>query len=703
MVEESGKQLKKSLNQWLASPEFSEINNYLRTVLSPSEVIRFLIRTDDTNVLKLPWEEWQFFVDYPKAEVGYGGTKFSKPQQVVTKKKPAKVRILAILGHSEGINLEADERLLRSLPGADEPVFLVQPKRKDINDSLWEQPWDIIFFAGHSITENDEGKIYLNDEESLTIDELWHALRKAVNNGLKLAIFNSCDGLGLAKRLDDINIPQMIVMRELVPDKVAQQFLKYFLSAFSGGKPFYLAAREAREQLHWLEEEFPCATWLPVIFQNVGEAALTWEELKGAKKPKSALQDLSWRRGLQMVLLTSLVVTSCVVGLRSQSVFKPLELKAFDHLMQQRKDQGSDPRILVVEITDADQRLPEQKGKKQGSSISDFALEKLLDKLESYQPRVIGLTLFRDPPDYAPELPELKERFQKSKVLYGICNVDELGDGERGFLPPPTLPEKRLGFTNGIGDDDNVIRRSILFMDTPATSVCPTSFSITLKLVEAYLEQESIPHPVIKLPKHSNDSLYIGNVLIPNLRYNPGIYGNSDDDNWGYKSIINYRSYRSVLEIADKVSLEDILRDKVISSKIKNKIILIGSNKSLPDNKHQTPYNQKIPGVILQAQMVSQLLSRVLDDRPLIVFWPPWLNFIWIAAWSFLGGILTWCLRSQFNLLVAVIISLASLYGACLYLLTQGFWIPLIPSVLTLFGTAAVVLSIINLKKSRSI
>ncbi|MGC1245484.1 MAG: CHASE2 domain-containing protein, partial [Spirulinaceae cyanobacterium] len=459
----------------------------------------------------------------------------------------------------------------------------------------------------------------------------------------------------------------------------------------------------AREQLHWLEEDFPCATWLPVIFQNIGENPLTWEELKGVNKSKVAKQVFSWRRGLQAVLLTSLIVTSCIVGLRSQSVFKPLELKAFDHLMQQRKDQGPDPRILVVGITDADQHLPEQQGKKPDSSISESALEELLTKLESYQPRAIGLMIFLDPPDYEPESPELKERFRKSQVLYGICNVDELGDGERGFLPPPTLPKKRLGFANGISDDDNVIRRSILFMDTPATSVCSASFSITLKLVEAYLEQESISHPVIKLPEHSNDSLYIGNTLIPNLRYNPGIYGNSDDDNWGYKSIINYRSYRSVLEVAETVTLEDILRDKVIPSKIRNKLILIGSNRSLPNNKYQTPYNQKMPGVILQAQMVSQLLSRVLNNQPLITFWPTWLDFIWISIWSSLGGILTLCLRSQFNLSVAVTISLASLYGACFYLLTQGFWVPLIPSVLALFVTAVVVLPIINLQKSRSI
>uniref|UniRef100_A0ACD5GMU6 CHAT domain-containing protein n=1 Tax=Desertifilum tharense IPPAS B-1220 TaxID=1781255 RepID=A0ACD5GMU6_9CYAN len=62
-------------------------------------------------------------------------------------------------------------------------------------------------------------------------------------------IFNSCDGLGLARQLNDLNIPQMIVMRELVPDRVAQAFMTHFLTRFSEGEPFYLAVREYQRTL----------------------------------------------------------------------------------------------------------------------------------------------------------------------------------------------------------------------------------------------------------------------------------------------------------------------------------------------------------------------------------------------------------------------------------------------------------------------
>ena len=82
---------------------------------------------------------------------------------------------------------------------------------------------------GHSETSEDKGILYINPTDSLTIEELKYALRAAIANGLQLAIFNSCDGLGLGRDLEPLNLPQIIVMREPVPDSIAQEFLKHFI------------------------------------------------------------------------------------------------------------------------------------------------------------------------------------------------------------------------------------------------------------------------------------------------------------------------------------------------------------------------------------------------------------------------------------------------------------------------------------------
>ena len=107
--------------------------------------------------------------------------------------------------------------------------------------------------------------------DALTIDELKNALRLGIENGLKLAIFNSCRGLRLAYQLSELQIPQVIVMREPVPDKIAQEFIKRFFQTFSEGNLLDIAMREAREFLQGFEDKFPCPSWLPVMFQVLGE------------------------------------------------------------------------------------------------------------------------------------------------------------------------------------------------------------------------------------------------------------------------------------------------------------------------------------------------------------------------------------------------------------------------------------------------
>jgi hypothetical protein len=96
---------------------------------------------------------------------------------------------------------------------------------------------------------------------------------------LHLAIFNSCDGLGLARQLADLHLPQIIVMRERVPDRAAQEFLKEFFSYYSRGKSLYFSVRQARQELQNIESRFPCASWMPVIWQNSAEMPQKWGQL----------------------------------------------------------------------------------------------------------------------------------------------------------------------------------------------------------------------------------------------------------------------------------------------------------------------------------------------------------------------------------------------------------------------------------------
>ena len=283
--DELGQKLHKSLNDWLKSVEFLNIERQLRSQLDPSEEIRVIIETDDEQLRRLPWHCWDFVEDYYCSEAALSQPEYKRIKRSPPKVNRKKVRILAVLGNSQGIDLEVERRFLKSLPDA-ETVFLVNPSRQEFNGQLWNsQGWDILFFAGHSQSEGGTGRIYLNENKtnnSLTVEQLEEALKAAIENGLRLAIFNSCDGLGLANALGKLNLPIIIVMREPVPNRVAQEFFKHFLSAFASQRsPLYQAVRQARRQLQGLEDEFPSASWLPVISQNPAVEPPTWLQLGG--------------------------------------------------------------------------------------------------------------------------------------------------------------------------------------------------------------------------------------------------------------------------------------------------------------------------------------------------------------------------------------------------------------------------------------
>ncbi|MFH7030861.1 MAG: CHAT domain-containing protein [Heteroscytonema crispum UTEX LB 1556] len=283
------KNLEYSINNWLKSADFFDIEKLLRSRLNRAEEVRVILELNDVLLRRLPWHCWDLFRDYPQAEMALSRPEYQRLEPCLIKSysapqlnmsalsiqpKPQKkfVKILAILGNSQGIDLEIESKFLKNLQDA-EVDFLTKPSYQELNTKLSHQNgWNILFFAGHSQTEGETGRIYINENQtnnSLTIEQLEEALKAAIKNGLRLAIFNSCDGLGLALAMEKFYIPVVIVMREPVPNFVAQEFFQHFLSAFAiDGLPLYMAVQQARRKLQSLEDDFPGASWLPVICIN---------------------------------------------------------------------------------------------------------------------------------------------------------------------------------------------------------------------------------------------------------------------------------------------------------------------------------------------------------------------------------------------------------------------------------------------------
>ncbi len=453
--------------------------------------------------------------------------------------------------------------------------------------------------------------------------------------------------------------------------------------------------REARERLQGLENEFPCASWLPVICQNPTTVPTTWQELCGSSSitethrevlTKSKIATLS---KLWTVLLSTVIVTLSTIGLRYVGVFEKIELQTLDQMLLLRPKEELDPRLLVVEITEKDiQSRPETTtGPK---SISDSTLAQLLNKLQNYQPQVIGLDIYRDFVDRPNKSNPIQLATELSKEnVIAVCKGRDSKYDPQGVKPSATVPVERQGFTDAIQDPDGTVRRQILMMEQEPSSPCATPYSLSLQLAARYLDYQNIK------PDFNEDYVKFDSKVFQRLKpgrsggYQQGVEG-------GIQILINYRD-------ADyqRVSLEDVLSDKVNPELLKHRVVLIGVTANTLRDTWLTPYSaaqqpyQGIPGVFIQAQMVSQILSAVLDNRSILWVLPFSCDLLWICGWSSVSGLIVWRVRSLSHQGYTIVATAIVLYGACaIALFVQGAWIPFIPSAFAVVASGVVVLLI---------
>ncbi len=672
-----------SINDWLDADSFRRLKERFLSRLNPLDEVRILIQTENIQIQCLPWHLVNWFESYSKAEIAIAKPYYEKEKQSEINLK-SQVRILAIIGNSQGINTSRDRDLLEKLPNSDVSL-LTNTNRQEITEYLWDaQGWDILFFAGHSNSDRYKktGCMQINERDSLTTKELKYALSKAIAKGLQIAIFNSCDGLGLARELADLKIPQIIVMREPVPDQVAQEFLKYFLTAYARGESFYLAVKEARAKLQGLEDHYPCATWLPVIVQNPASTPPAWQQLYKHQKESRDKNIATRQIKIPLVLASSAIATMAVIALRSWGILQGWELAAFDYLSQKLPPEASDQRILIVGADEQDISI-----NKYSYPVPDRILAQLIDKLQQHQPAVIGVDIFRDypiPANTSVQDSELTQHWQQPNVV-SICLGDDV---HNSVAPPPHSPTEQVGFDNIYDDlqvtngrDDNVRRYLLSRSDNPLakTSYCQSKYSYALQLASFYWQNHDIP-----ITTTARDNWQFGSQEIKRLVNGSAGYQKFEDR--GNQLLI---SYRRTPQIAQQVTIRDVLeeQDTFDPNWIKDRIVLIGvTAKSVPD-VHDTPMGE-IRGLHLHGHVVSQLISAVEDGRPLIWWLPGWADWLWIAFWSVGSGLVISLGKNYREGSLAIFGCVVVLSGVCWLVLLQGGWLAWIPGTMAIAFTS---------------
>ncbi|KAM3100670.1 CHASE2 domain-containing protein [Phormidesmis sp. 146-35] len=389
-----------------------------------------------------------------------------------------------------------------------------------------------------------------------------------------------------------------------------------------------------------------------------------------------------WWRGV----LPGLVVIVGVILARLTGSLQFLELVTLDKFLRLRPPEPQDDRIVIVGITEEDiQRT-------RTYPIPDRVLADLIQRLQTYQPRAIGLDIVRDVP-VEPGHAALSSVFRTHKNVIGV----EIALPDRsGFTvaPPPTLPSEQVGFADAVLDADGFQRRSLLGTHNLQQDY---RFSFTIRLAEQYLAAQGIE---LENGVRDPDAMRLGQVELTRVQPNFGGYVNTDAG--GNQIMLNVRSGATPFRV---LSLAQI-QSGVNREWLRGKIVLVGvmslSAKDLASSGALSAERNsegtaginpgRVYGVEMQAHAISQILSAVLDQRSLLQVWATGWELGWIVAWGLLGMSLGRLLRfaprssegSPWKILFGLIILCSSLIGISYGLIILGWWVPIVPVLLIL-------------------
>ena len=390
------------------------------------------------------------------------------------------------------------------------------------------------------------------------------------------------------------------------------------------------------------------------------------------------------------LLIPPIIFIITIIGLFS-GIFQLLELKVIDSFFVQNQE-SKDSRITLVTINDRDL---ESIGK---YPISDEIIAQAITSIIDYNPRVIGLNMYRNL-SIEPGTKELSEIFKTTDNLIGVEKVSN-----SPIKPNQILKQAdRISFADFIIDSDGFIRRVLFSLEK--NNQIKESLGTSLALL--YLSSEAIDFNL------EGNQYSIGKAKITPLLKSSGGYWNRSFG--GYQMMLNYRGG---IDKFNQISLTQILTKKFDISLIEDKIIIIGSVSDADQDSFLTPESKTdhgvrgIPGIVIHANHVSQLVSSALDGRPLLKPRSKIEEMIFIFVVTILVILLCFVLVHilvKFENLIPswslyLIIPLLATIGILLFnysLFLRGWWLPTVSTVISSSISAILLINYLH-KKSKN-
>jgi len=381
----------------------------------------------------------------------------------------------------------------------------------------------------------------------------------------------------------------------------------------------------------------------------------------------------------QSLLLTSIAIVSGITGLRLLGVLQPLELQAFDWLVHLRPHESTDHRIVIVGVNDTDLR------ELNSTEIPDQAMADLITRIKVQNPRVIGLDFYRNLP-VQPGHTNLLQVFRKTPNLIGITKTAPDAYSPSIAGNPVLEASGRIAASDVLADPDGRVRRGIL---VPNAESSQPIYGLGFKVALRYLASLNIK------PDANPKVLTIAGITFPPFSANDGGYVRANDR--GYQILLNLRASTNRFQ---RVSMTDVLRGTIPARLMQDKVVLIGS--ALPGNSDAfyTAYSgssgtsaQPMHGVELHANIASQIISAVLDQRPTMRVFPKWVELVLVIGFALIGA---WIHRHgapDFRKLSLTMVLLGMIVVGGYLLILYGWWFPLVPISIAMVGASVAMIS----------
>jgi adenylate cyclase len=372
------------------------------------------------------------------------------------------------------------------------------------------------------------------------------------------------------------------------------------------------------------------------------------------------------RRTLMIsAVFISLLTAALLLLARSQGITQPLELTGYDLGLALRPVLTEPAAITLIEITEDDiqsmGRWP----------VTDSDLARIINRIDSYGPRVIGIDIYRDV-SVPPGTDELANTFESNPRLIGIMKFHS--DSSPGVAPPAALArEDRVGFSDLVLDPDGTVRRGLAFLDDGEQFY----WAFSLKIALAYLAADGISlTPDTKSPEHFR----LGPTLIPPIPKHFGAYANLD--NAGYQFLADNQRQPDELPT---YPLGDLLSGTIDAEQLRDRVVILGVNAQSVKDSFVTPLSRwswngdpQVRGVALHGLLVDQMI-RVGEGRSAIMSAPgPVMDTFLMIVACLAGGISGLLAGSATRLTLIVAGGALGITATGLILFVASFWLPVL-------------------------